>query len=135
MEKLFKALEERMAKARYTKRTGTPGHYKYEYGSEGKQRIKKQKVKNNKNKQEKPEESKAPKLGNVNFYRYDRKDYVSFKINGEEYGGELVSGSGTSNGKTGTYLSHIEWDDNKEPENSYEVEEAIEALMKKEKEK
>lgn len=38
MEKLRKALEERrlekLRKAKYTKRTGSPGHYKYEYGPE-----------------------------------------------------------------------------------------------------
>ncbi len=32
MEKLEKALEERLEKAKYTKRTGGPGSYKYQYG-------------------------------------------------------------------------------------------------------
>ena len=31
MENLRKALEERMEKAKYLKRTGGPGHYKYIY--------------------------------------------------------------------------------------------------------
>lgn len=33
MEKLRKALDERLEKAKYTKRTGSPGNYKYEYGT------------------------------------------------------------------------------------------------------
>ena len=42
MEKLQKALGERLEKAKYTKRTGSPGNYKYEYGEKkgrGKKKV------------------------------------------------------------------------------------------------
>ena len=45
MEKLEKALEERMSKAKYLKRTGGPGHYKYQYEEEVGRRKRKTKDK------------------------------------------------------------------------------------------
>jgi len=40
MKKSITGIIEELEKGKYTKRTGTPGHYKYEYGEEGKTREK-----------------------------------------------------------------------------------------------
>jgi hypothetical protein len=59
-------------------------------------------------------------------YQDSRKYFVVYK---GEFEGEIILGRGNHGGETYIYLSHIEWDDDNEPENSEEIETYLEANL------
>lgn len=60
-------------------------------------------------------------------YRDSFRYFVVYK---GEFEGEIKIGSGEHGGETYRYVSHIEWDDDNEPENSEEIERYLDANLK-----
>lgn len=68
-------------------------------------------------------------IGDYEYYSsdYPNKEYfIIFRKGDEIYEGKIILGTGSRGRDTYKYVSHIEWVDDNEPENSEEIEEFTE---------